>query len=476
MLITTTSHKGTLDETLADEHGVILDMGCDGNGRCGRCKVSLTDGKWEIDGKNVQITGKPVSALACRTRLLSHTGKVSIPHSSLTTAQGQFSDSWHTRPLPESQGIAAAIDIGTTTIAAVKLTNGKVTARASTFNSQNRYGDNVLSRISHASTAKGLEELRAAVVSDINSLLRQLGDTEHTAVIAVAGNTVMSCLFHGIDPASIGAAPFTMPCRDFPAINGNALGLISNAMTLTVPPIASYTGGDLTAGLGEISLEPGEMLVDMGTNCEILLNTGSEILCTAAAAGPAFEGTGISCATRAMPGAIDHIRKDFSYTVIGSQYPPAGLCGSALVDFLAAAAASNRITKMGRFQPKTDFMEIAPGMNITEKDVEQLLKAKAAVFAGIQTLSQFAGTPIKHIYLAGGFANFLNTDSAVAIGMLPDTAFTILGNASLAGAARLACTPQYMEQLSSMAGTPREIHLNDIPSFENNYIDALFLK
>lgn len=453
---------------------IPIDTGCGGQGRCGRCRVSLLNGRWLINGHESLVTS-PTPALACQCRLLSESANVEIPNVPTTDSGAGIDAVWYTSPMPDNPAPVVAIDIGTTCIAAVKLLHGRVVANACCLNAQNRLGDNVASRITLAGTPTGLERLRRALLTSINTLLTKLGELDAVTMTAVSGNTVMSCLFHGIDPSSIGVYPFTPPCREFPLKTGTELGLVCPAPVMTLPAISGYVGGDLTAGLGEIDLKPGEMLVDIGTNCEMIFNAGTRLLCTAAAAGPAFEGAGLSCACRAIPGAIDHVGASFTLSCIGDVSPPAGLCGSALLDFLAVARSEGRLSAMGRLLPRAHSISVAPGLSITEKDIEQLLKAKAAVAAGIKTIAEYADTPVNRIHLAGAFANHLNIDNARAINMLPEAPCNKLGNTSLAGAARLACSPERMQILSKLANLPDEIPLNTVPDFEDNYINALFL-
>ena len=250
------------------------------------------------------------------------------------------------------------IDLGTTTVAAVKIRNGEVVARSGCFNSQNRFGDNVVTRINHAGTAEGVRELQAAAVADINVLLGELG-CDGVSRIAVSGNTVMSLLLHGIDPTPIGIMPFTPPQRIFPVCDARKLGIECDAGLLTVPAIAGYVGGDLTSGIAEVGLKPGEMLVDIGTNCEIIFRTREKLYSTAAAAGPAFEGAGIECGCRAAPGAIDHWFADGSWSVLGG-VDPVGLCGSALIDFLAVMREGGRLNEFGRLEPAAKSFPVAP--------------------------------------------------------------------------------------------------------------------
>lgn len=466
------------EETLAAQLaalGVPLDLRCGGGGRCGRCRVVLLSGQWLVDGRPLSVTD-PVEVLACRTRLTGESGRVDVPDSSRAAEEGNTALEWNAPPLPSSPESVIGIDLGTTTVAAVKVCGGRVIGRAGAFNAQGRYGDNVVTRIDLAgSSPTGLETLRLAAVETVNRLLDEL-DTADCVRIAIAGNTVMSSLFHGIDPSSIGVMPFTPPCRVFPVRSAAECGLRAPARVpvLTVPAIAGYVGGDLTAGLAEVGLRPGEMLVDIGTNCEILFATPEGIFCTAAAAGPAFEGAGIACGSRAVPGAIDRWRAPGQYSVLGGG-AASGVCGSAMIDFLAAGRRLGFLNEFGRIQPAADSFELAPGVSIFERDIEQLLKAKAAVRAGIRTLAEHCGTGVEKLILAGGFARHLDLGNAVAIDLLPECRCEVVGNTSLAGAARLAVRPERMAELERLIDLPTDLPLNTLPQFEDNYIDALLL-
>ncbi len=441
--------------------GCAPDLRCDGRGTCGRCRVTLLSGTWDVDGRTVQA---PAEALSCRTRLLSEHGEVEFTPA---LQSGKIAADWFTAPLPATSEAVIGIDLGTTTVAAVKVFEGQIIGQAGCFNAQHRYGDNVLTRINVAAT--DLNGLQQAILSSVRDLLAEL-DLSDVKRIAVAGNTVMTCLFHGIDPSSIGVLPFTPPARIFPERHD----LFGNIPVLTVPCIAGYVGGDLTAGLAETKLADGEMLVDIGTNCEIIFNTGSGLICTAAAAGPAFEGAGLHFGCRAAAGAIDHYFGSHEFSVIGNTVPQ-GLCGSAYIDFLAVERAAGHLNDFGRYIPKAESMNITGGIFIHEYDIEQILKAKAAVHAGIKTLEDHCGRRATKIDLAGGFARFLDLSNAIATGMLPERNYRIAGNTSLAGAARLAVQPELMYKLLELIDRPREIQLNTLPDFEDNFIDGLLL-
>lgn len=456
--------SGSLAQQLT-RMGVALDLRCGGRGTCGRCRVRLLEGHWQTDGKAIEA---PCEALACRTKLVSPRGKVEIPAVATAVQNGRIVSEWRGAPLPATDEVVAAVDLGTTTLAAVKIKEGRVVARASRFNPQGRFGDNVITRIAAVSEG-ALPDMQACLLEAVEELLQELGK-EDLSRVAVAGNTVITCLLHGIDPTPIGQLPFTPPQRTFP----ERKDLLGGLSLLSVPCISGYVGGDLTAGFAEVELAPGEMMLDIGTNCEIIFVTEGETVCAAAAAGPAFEGAGLSCGCRAADGAIDHVSDDGSWTMIGKG-EPIGLCGSGIVDFIAVQRRRGGLNEFGRFQPTAASRRLAPGVEISERDLEQILKAKAAVWAGILTVEQLCGRQADRIFLAGGFAQFLDLENSQAIGMLPGRKYEITGNTSLAGAARLACDPSRMERLTSLINLPREIQLNTIPDFENNFIDGLLL-
>ena len=457
------SHPGLAQQLAA--LGVPLDLRCGGRGTCGRCRVTLLAGEWRVDGRPAAA---PCEALACRAVLVSETGNVDVPESARAGRNGRVAAEWRGDPLPRTPETVLAVDIGTTTLAAVKIRQGEILGTASCFNPQSRFGDNVIARIVQAADG-GLDDLQADVLGAVRGLLEAL-DPGDARRVAVAGNTVMTCLFHGVNPASIGVLPFTPPRRVFPERHD----LLGGLAVLTVPCISGYVGGDLTAGFAETQLRPGEMLIDIGTNCEIVFAAGREVVCAAAAAGPAFEGAGLSCGCRAADGAIDHVRDDGTFTQIGDS-APIGLCGSGLIDFIATRRRAGRLTRMGRYTPPAAAAPVTGALSVTERDIEQILKAKAAVWAGIRTIEDHCGEPARRIYLAGGFAQFLDLVSGRAIGMLPDRPFEIVGNTSLAGAARLACDPSLMPRLEALIDRPREIPLNTLPAFQDHFIDGLLL-
>ena len=453
---------------LLSRSGCALDLRCGGSGKCGRCRVKLVSGEWESAGAAVT---PPCEVLACRTRLTGRAGVVEVPEviEADPAVETALSDRVALKSTAET---VMALDLGTTTLAAVTIREGKVIASAGCFNAQSRYGDNVISRIAHAANPQGMDELRSALAESWTELAAEL-DLSRVSRVAVAGNTVMLSLLFGADPSPIGAYPFTPKTLTFPEHSD----LFGGLPVAAVPCISGFLGGDITAGLLVAELSPGDMLVDLGTNCEIVFNTGNGWLGTTAAAGPAFEGAGLRCGCRAVAGAVDHYRGPGDFSVIGGGAPRCGLCGSAYVDYLAVEHRAGRIDGFGRFSnPPERCREIASGLPIGEDDLEQLLKAKAAIYSGIASLEKYCGKTADRIFLAGGFASVLDLDNAVAIGMLPaGREYVVIGNSSLAGAAALAADPALMTELLRLSKLPKELPLAKLPGFERTFTDALLL-
>ena len=430
---------------------------------CGKCRVKLLSGLWESEGK---LLPAPATAVACITRLKSCIGTIEIPDEQ--TSPPQSAETWSNVPaLPRLAEAVIAVDMGTTTIAAARIENGSIVKSASAFNNQISFGDNVMSRI--ANSKENFSALRSALLETIKKLLEEL-DYQNVERIGIAGNTVMNCFLHGISPFSIGFYPFKAPQLLFP----ERRDLWGEKSVVTLPSLTGLLGGDITAGLYESQLEVGEMLIDLGTNCEIIFLSSAGLFGTSAAAGPAFEGAGISCGSRAPPGAIDHYCSDGRISVIGG-IKPYGLCGSALVDFLAVERARGNLDRFGRFTSGAKCFEIAPGISVNEEDIAELLKAKAAVYAAVKTLEQYCGEPLRRLKIAGGFARYLDPESARKIGLLPPCPALICGNLSLAGAAHCAVTPGVLEEMSGLSKKIREIHLNECPGFEANFTAGLLL-
>lgn len=425
-------------------------------------------------------------------------------------------------PAGRAKHLGLAIDIGTTTVVAmlIDLDTGTPLARASAYNAQLRKGDDVAARIATCGTAADVEALQSLIVhATVNPLIKTACaqaacDPDDIVRVAAAGNTVMEHLFLGLNPSGIGALPFHPVRRRHPACRAREIGLAvhPNAPVDVLPSMTGHVGGDLVADATAARLLDRSglvLLVDIGTNGEILLWDGRALLCTATAAGPAFEGAGIQCGMRASDGAIDHLRWDPGarpeWTTIGGGRP-SGLCGSAAIDFIAEARAIGLLNEVGRldmdrlrgaglagravFRTRpSDACVVAPAMatatgaaiTVSEADIAELLKAKAAIHAGIVTLLAVVDrTPadVDTLILAGGFARHIHLRRATAMGLLPDLdpgRIEVIGNGSLAGALLALGGPGARETFDRLVGIARPVELNLQPDFESNYIDSLLL-
>lgn len=415
-----------------------------------------------------------------------------------------------------------AIDIGTTTVAAVLLDlgTGAVVQKAARYNHQVSIAADVASRISAAKSEVDLERLRKALVRDtLNPIIDDLCHAqaiEHDDIcrVSMAGNTVMVHLLLGLPVTNIGRVPFNPVVRDAGTLAAGQIGITVNrqAPVSIAPAIAGYIGGDITADLHATGLQCGpdrSLLVDLGTNCEMVLRIGDRLVCCATPAGPAFEGGGMLQGCRATEGAIERIRigTDLQLTVqtIGG-VPPHGICGSAVIDFIAEGRRCGLLSAAGRMdiamlQRHQRHVQVEQGRRlvhacvivaqdcaakqervvITEADIAEILQAKAAVFAGIETLLGSCGLTsgqLARIVLAGGFARHIDVGNAQAIGLLPRMPLAQVekvGNAALAGAILALLDANAVPAMSALHVRPQVVELNLLPDFEGNFINALYL-
>jgi len=407
-----------------------------------------------------------------------------------------------------------ALDIGTTTVLGllVDLQTGRMLGQASRYNRQITQGADVAARISAARTPAQLQHLQRLLVREtINPIVDELCTAQGIAAhsvrrFSVAGNTVMTHLLLGLSVAGIGALPFNPRVRALQPVPASLLGLHGHprAQVDIAPAVAGYIGGDVVADLLAADFEncpDGSLLIDIGTNAEVVLKDGERLLCCATPAGPAFEGGGLRHGCRAAPGAITRIRADaalhFECEVIGGGRPVC-VCGSAVVDFIAEGRRGGWIDAVGRFDiPRlkrcgrhaTVALHGGPGhacvlageIMVTEADVAEILQAKAALAAGVCTLLELAGRAperVPRVVLAGGFARRLDLVRAIAIGLLPRLPaerFQVIGNGALAAACRALLDRRSAAHLQRLHRLPQVVELNLVPAFEGHFIDNLRL-
>jgi uncharacterized 2Fe-2S/4Fe-4S cluster protein (DUF4445 family) len=417
-----------------------------------------------------------------------------------------------------------AIDIGTTTnvVWLVDLLSGQVMAQAADYNGQIARGEDVISRIIYASKGKGakrdegLHELQELVIQTLNRLLKQAASQVGTRPLeiyraVVAGNSTMMHLFAGLQPESIRLAPFITTVNHIPTLRARELGLdiCPNASVDGLPGIASYVGADITAGVLSSGMCGGDLLtlfIDVGTNGEIVLGDCTWLITCACSAGPAFEGAGVTSGMRATEGAIEEVWIDpdtYEPTtqVIGPDgCKPRGICGSGLIGLMADMFMIGIIDKGGNVDTSlsTDRTrrgehggeyvvvwgdETATGEDIvlTNVDIENLLRAKAAIYGGFSILAKSVGmtiAEIERVLIGGAFGQYINIEKAIQIGLLPDAPwenFHYMGNTSVRGAYLALLSRESRQQIVNIANMMTYLELSLDNSFFEEFNAALFL-
>ncbi|MBI4684277.1 MAG: DUF4445 domain-containing protein [Nitrospirae bacterium] len=404
-----------------------------------------------------------------------------------------------------------AVDIGTTTIVVyiVDLSDGSLIDVGSTYNSQIRHGDDVITRIVHATEGRGLHELRDAVIEDINELIETIIEKhkinrEMIETAVISGNTIMSHIFWGLSPQYIREEPYIPTVNFFPMWKAGTARLHINnqAPVYTLPCVASYVGGDIVSGVLASKMHRNHeiaLFMDIGTNGEIAIGNNEWLMTAACSAGPCFEGSGIKHGMRATEGAIESVKIDRNthepeLGVIGNSNP-VGICGSGMIDAISEMFLKGIIDQKGKFvrELKTDrIREGEDGVEfvlyrgekdivLTEADIENILRAKAAIYAGVSMLIKEVGFTldnIERVYIAGGFGNYLDVDKAIILGMLPDLPkerFRFLGNTSIAGAYLCLLSERLRKEAEEIAQKMTYMELSASRNFMDEYMSALFL-
>ena len=405
-----------------------------------------------------------------------------------------------------------AIDVGTTTVALhiIDMETGIKLATVSGVNAQSPYGADVTERIRYCAQ-NGHEKLtnliREQIASMITEACTQAGTkAENIEYVAIAANTIMQHLAAGYSPVSMGVAPFTPTSlfgKEFPAWEG--LPVAKSALVYYPPAISAYVGGDITAGLLAAEFEKIKepaILLDIGTNGEIVLKHENTYYCCAAAAGPAFEGAEITMGMTAQAGAINHVKLDdnneIEYTTIG-ETAPIGFCGSGLLDMLAVLLDTGAVDETGRLSGKDKYYltkheghtpnqapsqatsQVGKGHDIyiTAGDIRKLQLAKAAIAAGIEVLLHFAGIShddVKTLALAGGFGSYMDTQSAARIGLFPKSLLHVaktLGNTAGEGAALAVSSFEAKTQLKRIFEKCEYIELSSIAFFNDKFVEHM---
>jgi uncharacterized 2Fe-2S/4Fe-4S cluster protein (DUF4445 family) len=418
---------------------------------------------------------------------------------------------------------ALAFDLGTTTVVAtlIDVGTGTPVAVASMLNKQQPFGADVISRISATmlddAALPRLTRLAAQTLQELADDVCEQAGIEPAQVyeVALAGNATMTAIALGVDPEPLGVAPFILSAQSYPEMPAAELGLEMHpdARATVFPALGAYVGGDLVAGILATGMTRDRrlrLLIDVGTNCEVVLGSADGVVCTAAPAGPAFEAAQIACGMRAAEGAIEVVRlRDgaVELDVIGDA-EPAGICGSGLVDAAAELIRVGLLDKSGRFVSQEEAARITPelvsrltaradgtrifvlhwasgegdvegAVYLSQRDVRELQFAKAAIATGWRLLVEDLGiaeTEIQQVLLAGSFGSYLSPSSAIRIGLVPKLALPRIvaaGNVAGEGAKMALLSLQERHAAEAILDEVRYIELSDRPDFNDRFVDQL---
>jgi len=511
--------KTLFDHT--DVLGVRLPRSCNRVGRCHECIVEVRRGMELLSPKTEHedfLQGD--YRLACQATVISTEGEVEAA----TLVRGRPQILIERRPIDveidpltrrrdgkvyfgdEDQGgageriLGLAVDAGTSTVAAnlIDLETGEVLADGCCGNPQAFGGSDVTNRVRYDGDVNG-GELQHAIISALNHLIADFPcDPKEIRELTVAGNPTMRDLFFGLDVHSLGQRPFRSIAeheRDAGKREGTYLwdtarrlnvGAHPEARVYGLPLVGCHVGGDTAACIASIDLwdEPGlVMLIDMGTNTEVVLGNRDRVVAASCPAGPAFEGAGVVSGMPGLEGAIETVRlRDgrVEYETIG-EVPPVGICGSGLVDLLAELLRTGEISAIGRFTDGAGWFDVdrLAGIQLTEGDISALAQAKGANTSGQRLLLEYYGArpdDLDRIYLAGGFANYIDVESAVAIGLVPDVSrekVVKIGNAAVEGATKVLLSRKIRARLESFVGGIEHVELEMRPNFFDVFVDGV---
>jgi len=507
-----------------------LEAPCDGAGICGKCLVRLDPEALTALEAGVDVgggNGQGALVLACDARvradiaatipdrgdknlaIVDHglaTVRPLAPHIAVVHASDGCTV-WAGLELVASlpnrvASLGIAVDIGTTTlvVALVDLDSGDELAVASALNPQTAYGHDVLSRIHFAAEPDGLSTMQRALVNGLNALIGQVCqradvDASHIHEAVLSGNTCMLHIAAAVNPAPLGRAPYR------PSLTGGnhlraaelGLGIAAHGLAYLPPVVSGFVGADITAGILATDLHRSRqtvLLLDIGTNGEMVLAHAGELWATSTAAGPAFEGVNIECGMRAAPGAVDTVSATDVHTI--SDAPAIGICGSGLVDLVSCLVRSGAIGKNGRFETKAAppvgnwderegrcLLRLSREVVLTQKDVRQVQLAKAAIRAGLDALlaeAKVRRRDIERVLVAGSFGYHLRPDSLAGSGLLPaELAAKVeaVGNTCKAGAVTLLSNAGTRRELESVAARVRGIELANDGAFARRFVEQM---
>ena len=487
--------EGTSILQALQARGEYIPAPCGGNGTCGKCRVRFVqDPPAPSQADRKVLTEAEIAdgvRLACRTAAVQ--GAVieieAGDEKQMDVASGFTLDVASGRvpvqrdivdgekDTEEGGTIAAAVDIGTTTIAmsAVDIGSGRILGTSTGINHQRSWGADVISRMEASNQGKGAL-LQKSIRADLDLLREELGLAQDARMV-ISGNSTMEHLLQGLSCETLGVAPYT-PVD---------ISLHEYENMTILPGISTFVGADIVSGIVACGIDQSEeicILVDLGTNGEMAIGNRNRIISASTAAGPACEGGNISCGVAGIPGAVSSVEitdGEARVETIGG-LPPVGLCGTGVLETVYELLKEELVDEAGLLDDEyfDDGFPVAEGIVFTNKDVREVQLAKSAVRAGLEVLLEEYGADydqIGKLYIAGGFGQKINLEKAVGIGLLPEELLDRMvpvGNSSLAGAVMAACDPSVLERMRAVGENAEETALAENPLFSDLYMDNMF--
>ncbi|NLK72641.1 MAG: DUF4445 domain-containing protein [Clostridiales bacterium] len=465
---------------LLKREGIPFSFPCGGNHTCGKCQVYIEGDVSPMTEQEKKLLGSanPGMRLACFCTIMGDVFIKVHNEEANILAKAAMPDIDMTE-----KGYGIACDIGTTTVVVrlYKLESGEVLAERSEENEQKSYGADVISRIV-SSKGEGLSVLSQLIRNQLERMISECMTEASIMQInktVITGNTTMLHIYENLDPSSIAVVPFETKSLFGELSNYKHM----NAEVYIPRCIGAYIGADIVCAiLASEMLEKDKcaLIVDIGTNGEMALLKNGELICCATAAGPAFEGAGLSMGMMAKNGAIDSVvinNDDVSYTVIGNTEAK-GICGSGILDAVYVMKEKGIIDETGYLEE--DFVIGDSKVLVSQNDIRQIQLAKSAICAGIYTLIHDADVSMEEIetlYVAGGFGNHVNMVSATGIGLLPSELLNkikFIGNGALAGASMILLNNDMLKKSEEISKKAKELHLSESAYFMDKYIDLMY--
>jgi len=512
-------HEGATVFEAAAAAGIILNSICGGKGICRKCIVKILPEGCEVPACQYHIHSDINVIIPAASRLFEQKILAEGPDVKEKIQPDIYKK--YLNISPDGKILGLAVDTGTTTVAAklLDMTTGRCLATEADLNPQMKYGDDVISRIHHAVSEQKQFHLQSLIIDCLNKLIARFGckasiDSNDIYELCVVGNTTMNHLFLGLPVTRLGQAPYEAFNLDACDRKPQTLGLQINAAgnIHTAPNIAGFVGADTTAvavALGVDRAQEQTLVVDIGTNGEIVLGTKDKLCAASCAAGPAMEGARISCGSRAVEGAIQGVvvnKSDIDLDVIGGG-PAVSVCGSGLIDAMAVLLNLGIVEPTGRFAGREKLQNRLPAailarmvtehgtsgfalagdsegqrIVLTQNDVRQVQLAKAAVRAAIMLLQKKIGlldSDIKQVYVAGAFGNYIRPESALRIGLLPAVdveRIRFVGNAACSGAEMMLLSSECRKQAQLLAKKIEYVEIAREADFTSVYSDCMLFE